>query len=167
MSSFGGREDLMLVSVPAHQHETELHSLTTYLPFMVWILSWAPQPLFSACILINLWIWPQFFIHWWRSKDIKGNFATPWTLLGMECQSYRYCFSKETARLLSKLATSIIVASYFSYPLIWFSAFWGCSLSVYMVATHKKSLGGCEYPHEKINRCLTDINRCLIDIFKN
>ena len=23
-----------------------------------------------------------------------------------------------------------------------------------------------EYPHEKINRCLTDINRCLTDIFK-
>ena len=23
-----------------------------------------------------------------------------------------------------------------------------------------------ELPHEKINRCLTDINRCLTDIFK-
>ena len=23
-----------------------------------------------------------------------------------------------------------------------------------------------EHPHEKINRCLTDINRCLTDIFK-
>ena len=23
-----------------------------------------------------------------------------------------------------------------------------------------------DYPHEKINRCLTNINRCLTDIFK-
>ena len=23
-----------------------------------------------------------------------------------------------------------------------------------------------DFPHEKINRCLTDINRCLTDIFK-
>ena len=25
---------------------------------------------------------------------------------------------------------------------------------------------GNGFPHEKINRCLTDINRCLTDIFK-
>ena len=24
----------------------------------------------------------------------------------------------------------------------------------------------CDYPHEKINQCLTDINRCLTDIFR-
>ena len=26
--------------------------------------------------------------------------------------------------------------------------------------------GSCGFPHEKINRCLTDINQCLTDIFK-
>ena len=25
---------------------------------------------------------------------------------------------------------------------------------------------GEEFPHEKINQCLTDINRCLTDIFR-
>ena len=29
-----------------------------------------------------------------------------------------------------------------------------------------KSDSEYDYPHEKINRCLTDINRCLTDIFK-
>ena len=30
----------------------------------------------------------------------------------------------------------------------------------------KKGLFMTGIPHEKINRCLTDINRCLTDIFK-
>ena len=40
--------------------------------------------------------------------------------------------------------------------------FW---FSLHIYKTFKASIEAM-IPHEKINRCLTDINRCLTDIFK-
>ena len=35
-----------------------------------------------------------------------------------------------------------------------------------MVQKEELFIKSLKLPHEKINRCLTDINRCLTDIFK-